>query len=288
MNKIRYPAVAGSFYEGTKESLIKRLEWCFKHKLGPGKLPSKTIEINERVIGIISPHAGYIYSGPIAAHGYYEISRRPKAHVYVLIGPNHHGIGAPIAISKADLWRTPLGDVKVDHEIAKKLIDISKLIEYDDEAHMYEHSVEVQIPFLQYVLTGEINIVPISMLLQNPDISKEIGNALYKLSKKENIYITVIASTDFTHYEPHEIAKRKDKMAIDCILKGDYKALYDVIIENNITMCGPGPVMTLLAYASNFSNVRIKLLKYATSGDITGDYTAVVGYASIIITASSE
>ncbi len=282
MDKVRYPAVAGSFYESSKEDLIKRLEWCFLHRLGPGKLPTKKAEVEERVLGIVSPHAGYMYSGPVAAHGFYELSRRKKPDLFIILGPNHYQAGALLAVSSADVWSTPLGYVRVDQDAAKKLVQISKLLEYDDTAHLYEHSIEVQLPFLQYIYGEDFKIVPISMILQEPNACIELGKAIFEFAKENNLNITVIASTDFTHYEPHEVASRKDKLAIDAILKLNPKLLYDTVIEHDITMCGCGPVMTLLSYLNNFSNVEARLLKYATSGDITGDYSSVVGYASII------
>jgi len=287
MQRVRYPVVAGVFYESSKESLIKRLEWCFLHDLGPKNLPSKSPIIKEKVVGMISPHAGYMYSGPIAAHGYYELSLRKRPDLIVIVGPNHHGGGAPVAVPTHDVWRTPLGDVLVDHDFIDKLVKESKLVEFDDIAHAYEHSIEVQLPFLQYVYgveTEKLKIVPITMLLQNPEVSNALGKAIKSLGDELGYDIMVIASTDFTHYEPQRTAYHKDKMAIDAIMKMNLRLLYDVVIENNITMCGLGPVMTLISYVLTVGDVNARLLKYATSGDITGDYTSVVGYASALFT----
>ncbi len=283
MPKKRGPAVAGSFYESNKEALIKRLRWCFLHSLGPGVLPSKTLKKTEEAIGLVSPHAGYMYSGPIAANGFYEISLRFKPEIFIIVGPNHHGIGSPIALSSSEYWETPLGDVKVSLEFAKDLAKKAGIIEFDDTAHLFEHSIEVQLPFLQYIYGENIEIVPIVMMLQSFEAGKILGEAIATLSSELNIKTLVIASTDFTHYEPHETAVKKDKAAINCILSLDSKGLYNTILEKDISMCGPGPVMTLIEYARKIGGKPV-LIKYATSGDITGDRSAVVGYASIIFT----
>lgn len=289
MQRIRYPVVSGVFYESDKKSLLKRLEWCFLHELGPRRLPSKSPILKERTVGIISPHAGYMYSGPIAAHGYYELSIRKRPDIVIIIGPNHHGRGAPIAVPTHEVWRTPLGDVMIDQDFATKLVKESKLVEFDDEAHIYEHSIEVQLPFLQYVYGNQIKnikVVPISMLLQNPEVSDSLGKAIKSLGDELGYYEMLIASTDFTHYESQKTAYYKDKIAIDAIIEMNLRRLYDVVIENSITMCGLGPVMTLISYVLATGEVSVRLLKYSTSGDITGDYSSVVGYASIIFVKS--
>lgn len=287
MPKKRSPAVAGSFYESSKETLVKRLRWCFTHFLGPGVLPSDTLKRSGEAIGLISPHAGYMYSGPIAANGFYEISLRLKPEIFIIIGPNHHGIGSPIALSSSEYWETPLGDVRVNLEFAKDLAKKTGIIEFDDTAHLFEHSVEVQLPFLQYIYGGNIEIVPIVMMLQSLEASKILGEAIAALSSELNVKTLVIASTDFTHYEPHEIAIEKDKAAINCILSLDSKGLYNTIFEKNISMCGPGPVMALMEYARRTCG-KPALIKYATSGDVTGDKSAVVGYASIIFARKTQ
>lgn len=289
MQRVRYPVVAGVFYESDEKSLLKRLEWCFLHELGPRKLPSKSPVLKEKVVGIVSPHAGYMYSGPIAAHGYYELSLRMRPDLVIIIGPNHHGRGAPIAVPTHEVWRTPLGDIIIDQDFATKLVKESRLVELDDIAHAYEHSIEVQLPFLQYVYGDRIKnlkVVPIAMLLQNPEVSDSLGKAIKSLEDKLGYNAMVIASTDFTHYEPQRIAYHKDKMAIDAITELNLRRLYNVVIENSITMCGLGPVMTLISYVLTAGEISVKLLKYSTSGDVTGDYGSVVGYASIIFTKS--
>ena len=286
MPRVRYPAVAGAFYESDSRSLRRRLEWCFKHGLGPGRLPASEPTAGEPPLGLVSPHAGYMYSGPVAAHGYYELSLRDAPDVVVIVGPNHHGLGAPVALSTHDAWRTPLGDVRVDRDFVSALTRRG-VAELDDAAHMYEHSIEVQLPFLQYAYgerASQLRIVPIAMLLQNPDVSEELGRAIHEVSEELGARPLVIASTDLTHYEPQGSAQEKDRAAIDAILRMDPRRLYDVVVERDITMCGVGPVMTLIAYANSVGAAKATLLKYATSGDVTGDYSSVVGYASVLVT----
>lgn len=285
--KIRTPSVAGTFYEGSREALKAQIEWAFTHKLGPGSLPKVVVKGQRRVIGLITPHAGYMYSGPIAAHGYLQLAADGKPELFIILGPNHTGLGSGIAVDFGEDWETPLGIVRVSDEVAKKISVKSGIVDLDSLAHKYEHSIEVQLPFLQYIFGSDITIVPITMMIQTIDAAKSIAKAIYDVEKELNLDIVVIASTDFTHYEPHTIATRKDKLVIDAILELDSNKVYEKITSYNISMCGPGPVMTLIEYVKlkmGEVKVQAKLLKYATSGDITGDKSTVVGYASILFT----
>jgi len=279
--RIRKPAVAGLFYEGTPESLKKRLEWCFKHKLGPGKLPKVNPQGSRRIVGLIVPHAGYMYSGPVAANAYYALALDGIPEIFIILGPNHQGVGSLIATCESEVWQTPLGDVLVDTRLAKEIVKESGIVDIDDEAHKYEHSIEVQLPFLQYIYGSNFKIVPIAMMLQDMESSRILGNALAKVLKEFNAVI--IASSDFTHYEPHDVAKSKDMKAIEKILRLDPEGLFDVVKRNNITMCGVGPVATMLTAAKLLGASVTQLLRYATSGDITGDKAQVVGYGAIAV-----
>ncbi|RLE78088.1 MAG: hypothetical protein DRJ44_00545 [Thermoprotei archaeon] len=274
----RRPYVAGMFYESSPDRLRKQIEECFLHRIGPGKLPEKVVEHN--IIGLISPHAGYMYSGPVAAHGYYILSKSKKPSTVIILGPNHSGLGAPIAVMDEGVWEMPLGDVDIDIECAKYIIDKAPIVTSDELAHRYEHSIEVQIPFLQYIYNSSFKIVPIAMLMQNFEAARILGEAIAKCAQEHDV--VVIASTDFTHYEPVEKARAKDGIAIEHILKLNAKGLYDAVIENDITMCGYGPVMALIEAVKKLGCRDVKLLKYATSGDITGDYSSVVAYASLV------
>lgn len=278
----RRPVVAGTFYEADPRSLKDQIEKAYLHPIGPGKLPEITEKKLRKILGLIVPHAGYMYSGPVAAHGYYELARDGKPDVFIILGPNHTGLGSPIATMINDYWSTPLGKAYVDSALAKEIVRMSEVVDIDKSAHRYEHSIEVQLPFIQY-LYGDVTFVPISMMWQTPEIAKKIAYAIYESSKKLKKDIIVIASTDFNHYEPHKVTVKKDLMAIDAILKTDSELLFKTLEANNISMCGPGPAMVLIEYSKLINNsVIAKLLKHATSGDITGDRSAVVGYASIV------
>lgn len=278
---IRKPAVAGSFYAGNQKSLSKQLEKCFCHKLGPGKMPQTNLEKKDRkIIGLVSPHAGYIYSGPIAAHGYYEVALDGKPDTVIIIGPNHRGSGASVSIMLKGKWETPLGELEVDENIAQKILDNSKIIRDDFKAHQYEHSIEVQLPFLQYIFGNAIKIVPLCMSLQDIKTDIEVAQSICKAINKENVLI--IASSDFTHYETQEYAQSIDRKALDAIINFEPGELYDFIYKMNMTICGPGPITTMLIACKTLGADKAKLLKYATSGDTSGFYNQVVGYASLI------
>ncbi|MEM1575278.1 MAG: AmmeMemoRadiSam system protein B [Nitrososphaerota archaeon] len=279
----RFPVVAGAFYPSSKDLLIKEIEKCFKHQLGPGKVPDKPIEYFSRISFLISPHAGYVYSGPVAAHGYYNLYKNPLPKTIIILGPNHQGYGTSVSIYPEGTWRTPLGEVKIDKELAYSIARVSDVFSLDEASHMYEHSIEVQIPFLQYILK-DFKIVPICMLDQNKKTSIEVGEAIASIiaDKKD---VAIIASTDFTHYESAKDANRKDNEAIKAIIDLDVDKFYNIIEELNVSMCGFGPVSSLMTIAKKIGVKKGNLLKYATSGDITGDYSSVVGYASIFFEA---
>jgi len=278
---VRRPAVAGTFYEGTKKALLKQIEDCYSHPVGPGKLPTISSKKEGKIIGLVSPHAGYLYSGPVAAWGFYQVVREEIPEVVVILGPNHRGFGAGVAIAGKGRWQTPLGESQIEEELAEKIIELSPLIREDEKAHQREHSLEVQLPFLQYSYGERFKIVPICMMQQDQSTSQKVGETLSEVLKGKNSLI--IASTDFTHYQPKETAKRQDKKALEAILSLSPKDLTRAVSRYRISMCGPGAVMTMLTATTLLGAKKATLLKYATSGDITGDYEAVVGYASVII-----
>jgi len=283
MVKVRRPAVAGLFYEDNSEFLRRQIEECFLHKLGPGRLPPKPQQYSKSVLGVVAPHAGYMYSGPVAAHSYLKLAESGRPKVLFIFGPNHHGRGDPIAISSMEYWLTPLGKLKVDLELGKELAERSGIASLEDFAHIYEHSIEVQLPFIQYVFGGDVSIVPVCMMLQYPRAAEVLGKAVASMIEEHELKAYIIASSDFNHYEPAEVTERKDKKALEKILALDYKGLYDVVVETPISVCGPGPIMVLLVAARELKAKNVEILKYANSGDITGDYSAVVSYASIAV-----
>ena len=280
--KIRRPTQAGMFYAGNPEDLKKQIEECFLHKLGPGKIPKVVEDGPRKIVGLVCPHAGYIYSGPVAAHAYHRLALDGKPEVFVITGPNHMGYGSAIALMNEGVWRTPLGDVEIDYEIASKILRVSELIDIDETAHKYEHSIEVQLPFLQYLYGSKFRFVPIAFLMQDLKSSQEVGKALAKALKGRNSVI--IASTDMTHYEPHEQASRKDRLALSAVEKMNEEEFYSVIESYRISACGYGPVAALIVASRLLGAKKAEILCYKTSGDVVGDYSSVVGYASACFT----
>lgn len=279
--KVRRPYVAGSWYPGTAESLRREIERCLTHRLGYGRIP-KVVENGPRlIIGLVSPHAGYMYSGPIASIGYGKLAEDGVPGSVVMIGPNHTGLGSAVSVMVEGLWETPLGSVEVDTELAKAIVEASGIVDVDDYAHRFEHSLEIQLPFLQYFYGSSFKIVPICMMLRDYDTARELGESISSSIAGRNVII--LASTDFTHYEPHKVAVEKDRLAIEAILKLDAELFLERVEENNISMCGPGPVAAMIVACKKLGASKAELLGYATSGDITGDRSAVVGYASIAI-----
>ncbi|HSG74268.1 MAG TPA: MEMO1 family protein [Nitrosopumilaceae archaeon] len=277
--QIRTPAVAGMFYPGETNELRKSIKESFLHSFGPGKLPP--VESSEKIFGVICPHAGYIYSGPIACNSIYSISALP-ADLYIIIGPNHWGIGCSVATMKDCLWETPIGSVEVDTEAAEEISKFTKIIELDFFSHTKEHSLEVQVPILQETFSNNFKILPIALVNQNQDVAIEVGNAMAKIAQKKNTMI--IGSSDFTHYEPNDFAHKQDEALIEQILKMDIDGFYDVLHKRQVTACGYGAIAATMIASKELGATKGKLLRYATSGDITGDKSSVVGYGSIIFT----
>jgi AmmeMemoRadiSam system protein B/AmmeMemoRadiSam system protein A len=269
---IRKPVVAGQFYPGTASQLKTMIGAFVDEKVA-----------KEEVIGLVSPHAGYVYSGPVAGA---VISKVKFKDTFVIMGPNHTGTGKPLSIMTQGTWETPLGKVEIDSELGKQILATSSHLEEDQVAHQYEHSIEVQLPFLQY-FKPDIRIVPIMLAYAGGDIYKEIGKELAKAIKASNKGVVIMASSDMTHYEPQETAQEKDTQAIEAILDLNEDELLRRVDELNISMCGYAPTVSLISAAKELGATGAELVRYQTSGDTTGDYSAVVGYAGVIITAMS-
>ncbi|MEM0001301.1 MAG: AmmeMemoRadiSam system protein B [Desulfurococcaceae archaeon] len=280
MKKTRRPVVAGYFYPGSREKLVEAIEWSFKHSLGPGDLPKLSHERKRGIIGYVVPHAGYIYSGPIAAHAYYDMAMHGTPETVIIIGTNHTGVGKPVSVYPEGVWETPLGVLQVDSELAKAITEQSELADLDTYAHLDEHSVEVQLPFLQYIYGEKLKLLPIVMGVHTPEAARDLASAIINSARKLNRDIIVLSSSDFNHYEPHEVTVDKDMLAISKILELSSEEFYRVMLEKDISICGPGGVMTLIEITKHLNGHAV-LLKHATSGDTGGDKTAVVGYASI-------
>jgi AmmeMemoRadiSam system protein B len=278
----RAPAVAGLFYPSGADELNQLIELSFKERrFGPGDLPPSKELRRRRIYGIVSPHAGYIYSGAVAANGYYETSSMNFDRV-VMIGPNHYGIGTGLATVRDGIWETPLGQVEIDTELASRISEYSGILDFDDLAHSRDHCLEVQLPFLQYIKKNQFKVVPIIMIIQDKGTASEIGESIADSTRTLNALL--IASSDFTHYEPNSAAHRKDRELIEAILSLDTSIFYTTLERLNVSACGYGAIASIMTAAKALGATKGELLRYATSGDIVGDTNNVVGYASIIFT----
>jgi len=279
--KVRFPSQAGVFYAGSREALKKQVEGCFLHRFGPKEISTVDEDGPRKIVSLICPHAGYAYSGPVAANAYFQMAKDGKIDSAVILGPNHTGIGSGISIMNEGVWRTPFNDVEIDFELAKRIQSASRYIDVDDTAHSHEHSIEVQLPFLQYIYGKSFRFVPICMMMQDLESSRDVGEAIVESISGRNVI--TIASTDLTHYESEKVANSKDRMAINTVLELDDEKLQSVVESSNITMCGYGPTSVAIYVAKKLGAEKTSLLSYKTSGDITGDFSSVVGYAAIAI-----
>lgn len=268
MNKEREPVYAGQFYPGDPGSLRQTIQ-SFIHK--PEKLvPAKAVVV---------PHAGYVYSGSVTGN---VLSSVVLPHHIILLGPNHTGMGAPLALSPYMIWNTPLGKVATGEEFQGKLLKHCPEMKEDSDAHLREHSLEVQIPFIQ-MLQPDCSISAICVGTTDYSVLQSLGNALAEVVRSSEEPVMLLASSDMTHYESAETAARKDRMAIDRILAIDPYGLYRVIIENNISMCGFAPTVSVLSACLDLGADNGQLIAYTNSGAKSGDFQQVVAYAGIII-----
>jgi len=269
MERTREPVVAGYFYPQSRSHLLRMLETFIKNT-----------EEKENAKAVVVPHAGYIYSGKTAGEVYSKVL---IPQTVIILGPNHTGYGEPYAVSSHNFWVTPLGKVEVDEEISSLLVEKSRYLEKDTLAHEKEHSIEVQIPFLQ-ILKNNVKIVPISLMgyIDNP-AWVEIGETIGEVIKNTNRKVLIVGSSDMTHYQPHNIAEENDRYAIEAINLLDEDLLIERIKEKDISMCGYGPVIVSIVASKFLGAKQGKLVKYTTSGETSGDWEQVVGYAGIII-----
>ena len=266
----RSAAVAGAFYP-SKPAVLREMVQGFLNPDAP----------KESVLGIVVPHAGFIYSGPVAAATYSGIV---SADTYILMGPNHTGRGERVALMASGSWETPLGEVPIDSAVAADLRRASSLIAEDAQAHREEHCLEVQLPFLQCLTTG-FRIVPLCLSRLSYPECEHLGKAVagvmrsYSFSKE----VILVASSDMNHYESQEITFEKDHKVIDVLLTLDPEAFFRSVREYHDSMCGYLPATVLLVAARELGAREAKLVSYATSGDVSGDTEQVVGYAGILI-----
>jgi AmmeMemoRadiSam system protein B len=267
---VRKPVVQGQFYPGTKEALAREVSGLIDRDAA-----------KEDAIGAVSPHAGYMYSGSVA--GKTLSAMRPRSS-YVIIGPNHTGMGEAFSLCMAETWTTPMGNVSLDKRLAEAILKGSRYVKPDELAHAAEHSVEVQIPILQ-ALQKEFKIVPMIVSYAGVDIYRDIGRAIAGSVKRLRMEgdVAIIASSDMTHYESAEAAKRKDRLAIEAVLALDEGRLVETVERHGISMCGYAPAAIMLAASKGLGAKSGRLIEYRTSGDVTGDFSSVVGYAGVLI-----
>ena len=280
--KVRKPYVANAFYAGTKAGLIQQITDCFTSEFGPGQVPKVNKDGPRKILGIVSPHAGYVYSGAIAANGFAKLAADGVPETFIILGPNHTGQGSGVSILTEGAWETPIGTTEIQTELAERIQKSSSILDIDEASHAYEHSIEVQLPFIQFLCGDSPKIIPICMIMQDLQTSRDIAKSIVEQCKGRDYVI--VASSDFTHYEPYEVANTKDRTAIDAILKLDDRTLNDLGESNRVTMCGYGPITALIAAAKLMPGVKAEFLAHETSGDITNDKSAVVGYSSLLFT----
>lgn len=265
---LRAAAVAGRFYPGQPAELAKEIDGYNRVDVGP-----------ETVIACVVPHAGIMYSGHVAGAVFGRLSLPPTA---IIFGPNHAGRGSPCALQLEGEWETPLGRAPVDAELAGALQAAFPALQDDPVAHRWEHSIEVQVPFLQR-LRPDIQIVPLALSVGRYETVEELGRVVARVITERSPRPLLVASTDLNHYEAESVGRTKDRMAIDAILKLDPGELYETIRRERISMCGYEPTISALTAARALGAREAELIRYATSGDITGDRSSVVGYAGIVV-----
>ncbi|MGB9236743.1 MAG: AmmeMemoRadiSam system protein B [Terriglobales bacterium] len=267
---VRTPAVAGQFYPGRREELLR----------GIREYTTPTEAARVAAIGCVVPHAGYMYSGHVAGAVF---SRLEIPEHCVILCPNHTGRGVPLAAMTATAWETPLGEVGASAELGSQLLRRFPLLQEDSAAHRAEHAVEVQLPFLQ-AEQKSLQIVPIAVGTRDYDVLRGLGEALADVISASANKVLIVASSDMNHYESDAITRVKDRKAIERVLALDARGLWETVMEEDISMCGFGPAVIMLTAAKKLGATSATLVRYATSGDISGDYERVVGYAGIIVT----
>jgi len=294
--KVRRASAYG-FHPFDREGERREVEWCFRSEHGVGDLPKASTHGERRIVGAVVPHAGLAYSGPIAAHAYSELAKDGTPETFVIIGVNHRGYPGFSAMLEGK-WQMPLGDVEVDTDLAREIARNSGFLDINPDAHEEEHSIEVQLPFLQYVYGGSFKIVPITVGYADYEMCADVGAAVSKAARNKQRDIVVVGSTDFIHYGPNygympvgmrpfekalKWVNDADKSIIDTILALDAEKLVNLVQEKGYTMCGSLPVATMLVATKKLGAKEVRLLKYGTSYDTGGGTDLIVGYASMVI-----
>jgi AmmeMemoRadiSam system protein B len=264
----RKPAVSGQFYPSSSSALTEQVRGFIQEDVEKA-----------HAIGIVSPHAGIMYSGAVAGAVFSRI-RFPGT--FVLIGPNHTGMGSPVSIMSSGTWQMPIGELKINEDLAKKMMEHSDIIEEDPLAHAMEHSLEVQLPFILFY-SADVSIVPVTMMSDSLETCRVVGETIAHAVKTARDPVTIVASSDMSHYVSDSTARVKDRKAVEKVLALDPEGLYNIIRKEGITMCGFMPVTTMLFAARQLGAKKAELVRYMTSGEVSGDYDYVVGYAGMII-----
>jgi AmmeMemoRadiSam system protein B len=269
---VRHPAVAGRFYPRDPKDLRQEVRTFLS--ISPSSQPDPA-----RAVGCLVPHAGYMYSGHVAGAVFAAL---PVPRLCLVICPNHTGVGRALAIVSEGAWETPLGNVAIDSAFAAALKQRCPLLQEDSSAHRGEHAAEVELPFLQ-MRQPQLKFVPIALGTREFDALEQLGNAIADVIAAQSEPVLIVASSDMNHYESDAITRVKDRSAIEPILALDARGLYDVVTQQNITMCGFGPAVAMLTAAKRLGAKSAELIKYATSGDVSGDRDLVVGYAGMVL-----
>jgi MEMO1 family protein len=269
---LRHPAVAGRFYPDDPEELRAEVQ---AYLAPTGSKDSAPI----RAVGCIAPHAGYMYSGHVAGAVFARIE---IPQLCIVMCPNHTGMGRALSIMSEGIWETPLGEVAIHDGFASALKRRFPALEEDAAAHRAEHAVEVELPFLQS-LQPELRFVPIALGTGRLEVLEQLGLALADVIAEHKEPVLIIASSDMNHYESDAVTRIKDHKAVERILTLDPRGLHEVVTQQDISMCGYGPTVAMLTAASQLGAKSAELVKYATSGDISGDRDRVVGYAGVVV-----
>ncbi|NOZ69132.1 MAG: AmmeMemoRadiSam system protein B [Deferribacteres bacterium] len=264
----RQPAVAGQFYPSSPAKLSEQVSNYVR-----------TDAEKESAIGIVSPHAGLVYSGRVAGAVF---SRIRFPHTFILIGPNHTGLGSPVSIMSEGVWEIPTGELAIDGWVADSIKDCCSIVTEDSYAHAMEHSLEVQLPFIAH-FSSDVKIVPITMMTDSLEACRLIGGAMADVIKNTDYPVTIVASSDMSHYVSDSVAREKDGKAIERIEALDPEGLFVTVKNERISMCGAMPVTAMLFAAEKLGAREARLVKYMTSGEVSGDYDYVVGYAGMIV-----
>jgi AmmeMemoRadiSam system protein B len=265
---VRHPAVAGRFYPRDRDTLLKDVRSYLSTQAAPAP-----------ALGCVAPHAGYMYSGAVAGAVYSNVDLPQRC---IVLGPNHTGKGLPLAIMSSGTWETPLGQAPIDSPLAEALKKRLPLLTEDENAHRSEHAIEVELPFLQ-TRRPDFTFVPITLGTGQFDILKKLGEAVADVVRAQSERILIVASSDMNHYENDAVTRIKDHKAIEQILALDARGLFDVVMREEISMCGFGPAVVMLTATKRLGATSAELIKYATSGDVSLDREMVVGYAGVVV-----